>query len=151
MSEETKVNGFSYVFESLPDLNAMTAEEEADYWNGIGFLEVMILQNWKSKDEERIFEFEVIDYNGCVGGIEEAIGIDYLLTQIWCLQDVLKEGYIYRFTGITALWTRGDGWSTDDDVDYYFGALSYKLKLWPWFKTKIAATWWKHIGWRLSK
>lgn len=151
MTEETKVNGLNYVFESDPDPYAMTAEEEADYWNGIGFLEVMILQNWKGKNEERIFEFEVIDYNGCVGGIEEAIGIDYLLTHIWSLQEVLKEGYIYRFTGITALWTRGDGWSTDDDVDYHFKDVQVIWEPWTWFKTKIQATWWKFIGWRFRK
>lgn len=144
--------GLDLEMTAVEDPNAMSQEEEADYWAGVGSLTIFVTL---VIPEENIFEFDVVDYSGCVGGIQEAIGIDYLLTDIWCInkgrEHPLKEGIFYTFHNISAFWTSGDGYSTDDDVDYYFGGLTHELKLWPWFKTKVAATWWKHIGWRFSK
>lgn len=144
-------NIFEGLFDETLTRNEVDQSEE-DFWNGTGHLTIFVTL---VIPEEDIFEYEIIDWSGCVGGIQEAIGIDYLLTDIWCInkgrEHPLREGIFYTFHNVSAYWIRGDGYSTDDDVDYYFGALSYKLKLWPWFKTKIAATWWKHIGWRFRK
>ena len=147
-------NIFEGLFDEMTpvaDPFAMTQEEEADYWNGIGKLEIFITL---VIPEDNIFEFEVLEMTGCVQGIEESIGIEYLLRDIWCVnrsrEYPLREGFFYTFHNVSAYWTRGDGYTTDDDVDYYFGALTYEWKFWPWFKTKIAATWWKHIGWRFK-
>lgn len=144
------------IFEGLFDESPLTrnelAQAEEDYWEGIGELTIFVTL---VIPEDDIFEYEIIDWSGCVGGIQEAIGIDYLLTEMWCINKgrahPLEEGIFYTFHNISAFWTSGDGYSTDDDVDYYFNGLTYELKLWPWFKTKVAATWWKYIGWRLKK
>lgn len=144
------------IFEGIFDETRLTktelAQAEEDFWEGVGSLTIFMTL---VIPEEDIFEYEIIDWSGCVGGIQEAIGIDYLLTEIWCINKgreyPLKEGIFYTFHNISSFWISGDGYSTDDNVYYYFDGLSYKLKLWPWFKTKVATTWWKYIGWRFSK
>lgn len=148
MTEETKENLFEGVF---ADIRKPTPEEERDFWNGIGLLEIYVTQSFKDSDGNYIFEFDVIDYEGCVGGIQEAIGIDYLLTHIWCLQKELREGYTYRFIGITAFWTRGDGWSTDDDVDYRYEIILSHFNPLSWLLQKAKNIWWRNIGWRIAR
>ncbi len=127
-------------------------EAEKDFWNGIGSLTIFVTLVIPKDD---IFEFEVLEMTGCVQGIEESIGIEYLLKDIWYInrsrEHPLKEGIFYTFHNVSAYWYRGDGYTTDDDVDYFFGALTYEWKPWPWFKTWISAQWWKHIGWMLRK
>jgi hypothetical protein len=146
---------FDFELKPVADPFAMTKEEEADYWNGIGHLEILVTY---VNQKEKIFEFEVIDQSGCVGGIEEAIGIDYLLTQMWSVQKPyeeggfkfpLKAGYSYTFHDIRAFWTRGDGYTTDDDVDYYHGLITRGFNPWTWLRIKIGNLWWDTIGWRL--
>lgn len=151
-------NLFEGVFDemvSVPDPNQMTQEEEADYWAGEGTLQILVLLNLPATGEhDRVFEYDVLEASGCLGGANETVGIDYLLQYIWGVLDMkypLKEGFTYTFHDVTAFWTHGDGYTSEDDVDYYYSALTQDWHLWSWFKTKVAATWWKHIGWRLQK
>ncbi len=60
------------------------------------------------------FEYEVEDYDGCAFWISEGEGFDYWL-----------DGHVelpgpgrYRITGIVGHYFRGDGYATDDDVDW---------------------------------
>lgn len=46
---------------------------------------------------------------------------------------------------------RGDGYTTDDNVDYYYGSLTFSWRPWTWFKTKMNALWWKYISWRIDQ
>jgi len=144
-------NGEMIAMDDLLDYHP-NKEEEAEYWNGIGSLTIFVTL---VIPEENIFEYELLDYSGCMGGAQESLGIDYLLKDMWGVDkdpDLnLREGVEYRFIGITVKWTRGDGWTTDDDVDYLMGSVHTSFKLIPWFHTKMKALWWKHIGWRLKK
>ena len=149
------INGHDVYLDDLlmepSDTDGWDEEAEKDHWNGIGSLTIFVTL---VIPEEDIFEYELLDYSGCMGGAQETLGIDYLLKDMWCvwtdLSYPLKEGYEYTFHDISVHWTRGDGWTTDDDVDYYMGPISYKFRLIPWFHTKVKALWWKHIGWRLK-
>lgn len=145
-------NIFEDLFIEASETDGWDEEAERNHWNGIGSLTIFVTL---VIPEEDIFEYEVINWSGCIGGAHETLGIDYLLTDIWCVdKDLaypLKEGFEYTFHDITVSWTRGDGWTTDDDVDYYLGPISYRFKLIPWFHTKVSAIWWKTIGWRLKK
>ena len=134
---------------SVEDPNKMTKEDEENYWNGVGFLTILITLNIP---QDNILEFEVLDYTGCVGGADETLGVDYLLKYIWGIQHYkhsFKEGMIYTFHHITVRWTRGDGYTTDDNVDYYYGSLTFSWRPWTWFKTKMNALWQKYISWRI--
>lgn len=137
---------FGFEFESVEDPHAMTQEEEADYWNGIGMLSIYVEQN-----ADGVFEYEVLEATGCVGGIQEALGIDYLLTDIWGLTKEMYEGHTFVIRGISAYWTRGDGWETDDDVDYTFESIEIHFNPFTWAWQKAKNIWWRNIGWRLAK
>ena len=139
---------FICAFEEALDRAEMTREEEKDYWDGVGTLSILVTLNIP---QEKIFEFEILEFSGCVQGIEEAMGIDYLLNDHWYVQGYAKpfrEGFIYTFHHITPYWIRGDGYTTDDDVEYSHGSITVRWHPWTWFKTKMDALWWKHIGWR---
>ena len=148
LGEKPEENIFEGLFDQPLTRNEVDQAEE-DYWNGIGKLKIFVTL---VIPEDDIFEFEVLEMTGCVQGIEESVGIDYLLKDIWCIDKgreyPLLEGFSYTFHNISAHWTRGDGYTTDDNVDYHFDAITYEWKFWPWFKTWISAQWWKLIGWR---
>jgi hypothetical protein len=99
--------------------------EEREHWNGKGHIEFLVVQNAPD-----IFEVEMVDYSGCAGGLQETLGIEYYITDIWCLhkgsEPPLLEGGTYTLNGVTAEWTRGDGWTTDDDVEYSFETITQK-------------------------
>lgn len=146
MTEEEFEKAWNEAFESE---KSWTQEDEANYWNGVGTLKILVTLNIPS---EEIFEFDILEATGCLCGADEIIGIDYLLKEIWGVQSYkypFKEGMIYTFHNVSVTWTKGDGFTTDDDVDYYFGPLTYTWRPWTWFKTWISAKWWKHIGWRI--
>jgi len=151
-------NLFEGLFDEMvgvEDPNQMTKEEEADHWAGEGTLQILVLLNLPATDEhDRVFEYDVLEASGCLGGANETVGIDYLLQDIWGVLDMkypLKEGHIYTFYKVTAYWTRGDGFTSDDDVEWNYGVLTEDFNLWTWLKVKPMAMWWKHIGWRLQK
>lgn len=122
-------------------------EEERDYWYGEGHVTFFVEAN-----REDVFEIEVYDYSGCVGSIDEVLGIETAIRfgylgngHRW-----LKEGYFYTIHGVTAHYIRGDGWNTDDDCDYYHEGITRQFVLWPWLKQTIKNLWWFNIGWRLK-
>lgn len=119
-------------------------EEERDHWNGRGGIVFRVDQNIKD-----CFEMEVLDYWGCVGGMEETIGVQYYIEDIWGLTPELKEGVTYTIKGVTVDWIRGDGWEIDDDVEYDFEEIIPEWKFWPRMKTMIYNLWWQNIGWRI--
>lgn len=118
-------------------------EPPSSYYNGIGFLEFFVVQNYKDT-----FEFEIVDSNGCAGWLQEGLGVDYALTEEWIapLKD-LKEGATYRVHDITVHYVRGDGWTTDDDEDWEFGNVTQidkKPVRQALYKAKMI--WWRAIG-----
>jgi hypothetical protein len=61
--------------------------------------------------------YDVLDYDldSSVFWIQEGIGFDYFLD----LCDFPPDG-VWVIEDVTGSYTRGDGWSTDDDEDWYF-------------------------------
>lgn len=145
MTEEEFENAFAEML-----LRKHDEQEFMDnYYNGVGTLKILVTLNIP---EEEIFEYEVLECTGCVQGAEEMFGIDYLLKDMWYINQYkypFREGMIYTFHHVTASWIKGDGYTTGDDVNYYHGTVSKEFRPWTWFKTKMDALWWKHIGWRL--
>lgn len=124
-----------------------TEEDMKDYWSGTGHLCFTVLIN--NKDE---FVIDWDDYSGCVGGLQEMLGLEYALKEGILETPHLKEGYVYTLSDITVVWTRGDGWTTDDDVDYYVGDITFfRLPFWTYLKMKLDNLWWYHIGWRIRQ
>lgn len=115
---------------------------EYDYWNGQGHIEFYVNQN-VPKDE--LFEIDVLDYSGCAGGLQETIGIDYYIQHCWGLCDELREGVTYTIKDLTVEWTRGDGWTTDDDVEYYFKELEHDTTLYTYLSQKLKNIWWRRV------
>ena len=122
-----------------------TEEEERHYWNGPGYIKLYVIQN-----DEDVFEFDVLDYDGCAGGADETVGFDYLITDMLGLQKDLKEGITYTIQNLTVRWYRGDGWTTDDDVDYDFDEIIIHFNPITWTRQKLYNFWWRTIGWRLK-
>ena len=63
----------------------------------------------------------------------------------------LKEGHTYTIEKLTVTWIRGDGWMTDDDVEYEYETLKDEIQLFRFIKQKLINYWWQHIGWKLRK
>lgn len=120
---------------------------EYDHWNGKGHIEFFVLQN-----VPETLEIEYLDYSGCAGGLKETLGIEYAITDIWCLQNTMKlrEGVTYTLHGLTVHWTRGDGWLTDDDVDYEFESITTHATLFGYLSHKIKMIWWRQVECRLK-
>lgn len=134
-------------FKIVPDpepLYQPTEQEEWDYWNGTGHIELYVIQNDKD-----VFEFDVLDYSGCAGGASETVGFDYLITDMLYLTKELKEGFSYTIHDLAVTWYRGDGWNTDDDVEYQFDRLERHFNPITYIKQKLSNLWWRSIGWRL--
>lgn len=130
-------------------------EEERDFWNGEGSLIFTVISNRPaSHPHDDVFEIEIEEYTGCVGGFNEGVGIEWGLKEGYLGIDrsELKEGYQYYAGEITVSWTRGDGWTTDDDSDYYVGDFyGNRLPLVQYLKLKITNAWWFNIGWRIRQ
>lgn len=129
------------------DPYAPSEEDERDHWSGEGFITFFVQQNLPE-----VFEIEIDDYAGCAGGMGETIGLEYAI-QHDLLHDIsrLKEGYTYTINKLTADFTRGDGWTTDDDVNWDFDTLTHNIEPWRYLKQKLTNLWWQNIGWRLRK
>jgi len=121
-------------------------EEIADYWAGEGHLIFHVLSH--TKDTKYCpYEIDWDDYSGCVGGLEETLGIDYSVNEDILDVGKLQIGVTYHVQGITAHFTRGDGWTTDDDVDYYVKSVTKII-----YPGRFIAAWWWHlIGWRIRQ
>ena len=134
--------------EDLEPFFSPSPEDEHHYWCGEGFIRFYVQQNIPKDD---IFEFEVEDYDGCAGGADETVGFDYLIKKMLGLNIAdLKEGHTYTIEKLTVVWTRGDGWITDDDVDYYYENLKDEFQWFKLLKQKLTNLWWQNIGWRMK-
>jgi hypothetical protein len=119
-------------------------EDQRQYWNGDGHIEFFVIQNHGDT-----FEVEVLDYSGCAGGLSETLGIEYVITDMWCLNKdpeyIFREGVTYTIHDLSVTWTRGDGWNTDDDVDYDFGKITSHATAIGYLSHKIKMIWWRQV------
>lgn len=58
------------------------------------------------------------DYDGAFFWINEGVGLDYFLSEADHGDVVIEEDGVYVCEGLTVHYTRGDGWTTDDDEDW---------------------------------
>jgi hypothetical protein len=126
------------------DLYRPTEEEERDYWAGEGHLTFHVV-SYDPTSTYCPYEIDWDDYSGCVGGLDETLGIEYAVNEGILDVGKLHIGMTYEVQGITAHFTRGDGWTTDDDVDYYVESVTkviYPHRL-------LKAWWWGLIGHRI--
>ena len=126
-------------------------EEERDFWAGEGHLVFLVTSNRKDEDLD-VFEIEIEEYSGCLGGFNEGMGIEWGLKEGYLGIDrsELHEGYVYELLEVSVSFTRGDGWTTDDDSEYYVGDLiARRLPLFQYLKLKINNAWWFNIGWKI--
>jgi len=123
-------------------------EDIRDYWSGEGHLIFTVISYDPDAYAWSKYEIDWEDYSGCVGGLDETLGIQYALNEGILDVGELKLGWTYEVHGITVEWTRGDGWTTDDDVDYYVeGEIRKRIHFSRW----LSAWWWHLIGWRIRK
>lgn len=132
------------MLESDSELFQPSEEDMKDYWAGEGSLTFHVLSHTKGKGYIP-YEIEWDDYSGCVGGLDEMLGIEYSINEGILDVGKLHIGVTYEVKGITAHFTRGDGWTTDDDVDYYVESVTKTI----YFHRFIAAWWWHLIGHRI--
>lgn len=129
-----------------PEQCDWTEEDEKHYWSGEGHLIFTVISYDPDANPWSRYEIDYEDYSGCVGGLDETLGIQYALNEGILDVGELKLGWTYEVHGITVVWTRGDGWTTDDDVDYYVeGEIRKRIHLSRW----LSAWWWHLIGWRI--
>jgi hypothetical protein len=71
----------------------------------------------KGKYHRRLFELDILEYDGCASWAAEGYGLADWITDHVPMED-LKVGGIYTATGMTVSFTSGDRWETDDDEDW---------------------------------
>jgi hypothetical protein len=122
----------------------MTTENERDYWSGPGHISFKVLSH--TPQSFIPYEIEVIDYSGCLGGLNESLGFDYAINEgILYIDQPLRIGMTYHLHDVTVIFSRGDGWITDDNVDYYVGSITTEWHLFQW----LYAWWWHFFGHRI--
>lgn len=126
------------------DLYQPTEEDEKDYWSGEGHL-IFRVVSYDPNCSFEPYEIDWLDYSGCVGGLDETLGIQYAINEGILDLPKLKIGHTYHVHGITVVWTRGDGWEIDDDVDYYVEDVTSYIVLHEW----LYAWWWHLVGHRI--
>ena len=67
---------------------------------------------------DREYQTDQRDGNSSVYWMHEGVGIEYAITDILQL-DIELDG-VYVLEGIYGQYFRGDGWTTDDDEEWYF-------------------------------
>lgn len=144
-------NIFEEVFTEDEDLYGPTEEDKHNYWTGVGSITFFVQQNIDT-GPYFVFEIEIEEYTGCAGGASETVGLDWLIHYELGLDSAkFKEGLTYTIHGLTAYFTRGDGWMTDDDVEYNFEIITYKIEWFKYLKQKVTNLWWQNIGWRIRE
>ena len=98
-------------------------DNEYPRYSDKGFILVEIVMVCKPEDKP-LYRFEigesVFDSSNAPFWIKEGMGVDYWLD---CYApDDLKEGW-WVFEGVHAYYHKGDGWTTDDDEDWYFDSV----------------------------
>ena len=122
-----------------------TDEDIKDHWAGEGHLIFKVISYDPTAYLWSRYEIEEIDSSGCVGGLDETIGISYAINEGILDVGKLHIGFTYEVHDITSHWTRGDGWTTDDDVDYYIESVTRYATL----HQLIYAWWWHLVGHRI--
>ena len=72
---------------------------------------------WRKGKHHRTFEVEILDCEGCADWAAEGMGHDYWIQEYVDLVP-LKIGGIYTVYGMEVHFSRGDGWTTDDDEEW---------------------------------
>lgn len=143
---ESAGDGFvQYLIETRDEFEPSDADIR-DHWAGEGTLTFHVL-SYDKNSKYLPYEIEWEDYDGCVGGLEETLGIEYSINEGILDVGPLKIGMTYFVEGITAHFTRGDGWTTDDDVEYNIKSVKQSITLHRW----IYAWWWHLVGWRIRQ
>jgi hypothetical protein len=73
--------------------------------------------------EVKVYKWEIGDYAcgaGCTFYIQEGMGLEYFVDTYG--EEITGPGY-WTFVGVHGVYYRGDGWTTDDDEDWYFDEL----------------------------
>jgi len=137
-----------FMVEMDDDGDGPSEEDERDFWSGKGHIEFFVIQN-----VSRTFEIEIMDYSGCAGGMQDIAGIEYYITDVWCLQDdpeiPLREGVTYTLHDLTVTWARRYGWTTEDDVEYDFSHMTSHATAIGYLTHKIQMIWWRQVTCRL--
>lgn len=137
------------IFEDLFD--EPTEEDEQNHWSGDGFITFFVQQNIDDGPYP-LFDIEIEEYTGCAGGASETIGLYWLIHhELGIDKAKLKEGLTYTIHGLTAHFIRGDGWMTENDIEYTFETITYKIEWFRFLKQKMINLWWQNIGWRIKK
>lgn len=131
-------------FTSLPDELDEYEKSEKDHWVGKGHLVFRVISHDKSMSYEP-YEIEWEEYTGCVGGLHDTLGIEYCVNEGILDVGKLKLGHTYVLNGIIPHFTTGDGWTTDNDVEYEVEFVTKYVVLHQW----IYAWWWHLVGHRL--
>ncbi len=134
------------ILQEIVEYDEPSDEDLRDHWSGEGDLTFHVLSHNKDKNYLP-YEIEYEYYSGCVGGLDETLGIEYSVNEGILDVGKLTLGITYHVSGITAHFTRGDGWTTDDDVDYYVENVTKSINP----HRFIAAWWWHLIGWRIRQ
>jgi hypothetical protein len=103
---------------NFSDVSFMPLKEE-DYELPSYEEESYLLVEVAHNSESKFSRFEVLEYaydGGACFWIQEDIGFEYFLDMHFDF-DELPEGWNV-IEGITSKYIRGDGWMTDDDVEY---------------------------------
>lgn len=115
-----------------------------DHWEGEGDLIFHVLSHDKSSKYQP-YEIDWDDYSGCVGGLHETFGISYAINEGILDVGPLQIGMTYHVKGITVIHTKGDGWTTDNDTDYYVESVSKIL-----YPDRFISAWWHRLTWRIK-
>ena len=119
-------------------------EDLKDHWCGEGHLVFKVL-SYDPSTSFCPYEIDCQDYTGCVGGLDETLGIEYAVNEGILDCGKLRIGLTYTLTGITVHRTRGDGWTTDDDEEYEVEDVTTEVYLRDW----LSAWWWHLVGHRI--
>jgi hypothetical protein len=115
-------------FEIADDDYEPSDDDMRYHWSGNGHIEFFVIQNTPED-----FEIEIEDYSGCAGGMQETAGIEYYIAEVWGLNNdpetPLIENVTYTLHNLTVTWTRGDGWTMDDNVEYEFSHMTSNLEI----------------------
>ena len=107
----------------MMDLSADDVESDdaiKDYWSGPGKIVFRVTQNHPD-----CFEIDDVESTGCAGGLQEMMGSeDAIIHMLEIDVKDLKEGATYTIHDLTVKWIRGDGWITEDDVEYYYSRIT---------------------------
>jgi hypothetical protein len=89
---------------------------------GMIVFEIMgLVEDYRGRLE---YNIEVYDYDGAAFWMAEGAGIDYWFNDLGMLDEGLQPGF-YVMEGVTGHYFRGDGWTQDDDEEFYFETLRY--------------------------